>query len=211
MMYWSLSFTHSGSPFSACKIWGKWPNKLFYSWDFQSKLQMSECLHPIQFNEDWESNPLSDYENFRREGGYSSSQALCAEAAWHMGAPPVPPDFTFLSHCKVDNALGHPLWGQEGFVGMKTPQTVKFWTAQRQGSVPNTWKDHISELFPCTDTAVLAFHKCQHDGACIVWYKKPSTSLSNGDENNDSGRNEDKQKKLFGVRDHPLKWLEKKR
>lgn len=37
---------------------------------------MSECPHPIQFNEDWESNPLSDYKNIRREGGYSSSQGF---------------------------------------------------------------------------------------------------------------------------------------
>lgn len=37
------------------------------------------------------------------------------------------------------------------------------------------------------------------------------TSLSKGDENNDSGRNNDKKKKLFGVRDHPLQMTGEKK
>lgn len=48
MMYWSLSFTHNGSSFSACKIWGKWPNKLSFTAEiFRANFRCLNALIPF--------------------------------------------------------------------------------------------------------------------------------------------------------------------
>lgn len=170
---------------------------------------MCECPHPMQFNEDWESNPLSDYENFRREGGYSSTQApVCWGCLVHgeLG-PSGTPDFPF----QTDNALGPLLWGQKGCVGMETLQTVNFWPAQRQGCVPNTRKP------PYFRTISLHCHCSPGISKMPTWWNlhcliQETINLpEQGRWKQWSGRNNDKQKKLFGVRDHPLQKTEIKK
>lgn len=60
-----------------------------------------------------------------------------------------------------------------------------------------------SRHFICT-RLIAESYKHQHDRTCIIWYKKLSIPINKRDENNDSGRNTEKKKKLFRLGEYPV-------